>query len=232
MLLFSDLLSHFDIVQCDGKFELVVQIGSDLESKLLLIVVLEELSQLAVETVRDLLQVALSLVDLVVKDANLEVHHGEEKSVGVDVEVLVDKVQAVLLTVVTKDVLLLVRVAELHDFASDKIVHVSSDVDESEAVSRDPKAGHNCLTVLINEFESLFKTILHIVLFEQSLCDGLIDSLAVEVKQVEGVFKSESHLAVVLGPIDVLEVRGEIDSPHNIVGLPVIERDAIFAAKS
>ena len=86
----------------------MIKIGSDLESKLLLVVVLKELGKLSIETIRDLRQVALSLVDLVVKDADLEVHHIEEKSVGVDVEVLVDEVQTVLFTIISKDVLLLV----------------------------------------------------------------------------------------------------------------------------
>ena len=108
LLLLSDLLSYRYIVESDGEFELMIKIGSDLESKLLLVVVLEELSKLSIETIRDLRQVALSLVDLVVKDADLEVHHIEEKSVGVDVEVLVDEVQTVLFTIISKDVLLLV----------------------------------------------------------------------------------------------------------------------------
>jgi len=108
LLLLSDLLSYRYIVESDGEFELMIKIGSDLESKLLLVVVLKELSELSIETIRDLRQVALSLVDLVVKDADLEVHHIEEKSVGVDVEVLVDEVQTVLFTIISKDVLLLV----------------------------------------------------------------------------------------------------------------------------
>lgn len=41
------------MVEADGKLELVVEIWSDLECELLLIVDLQELCQLAVITVRD-----------------------------------------------------------------------------------------------------------------------------------------------------------------------------------
>jgi len=60
--------------------------------------------------------------------------------VGVDVEVLVDEVEAILLAVVAEDVLLLVRVSKLHDFASNEVADAAPDTDKGEAVSGDPEA--------------------------------------------------------------------------------------------
>lgn len=59
---------------------------------------------------------------------------------GVNIKVLVDEVEAILLSVVAEDVLLLVRVSKLHDFASNEVAEAASDTDKGEAVSRDPEA--------------------------------------------------------------------------------------------
>jgi len=60
--------------------------------------------------------------------------------VGVDVEVLVDEVEAILLAVVAEDVLLLVRVSKLHGYASNEVADAGPNTDKGEAVSGDPEA--------------------------------------------------------------------------------------------
>ena len=52
----------------------------------------------------------------------------------VDVQVLIDEVESVLLSIVAQDVLLFVRVPKLHDLASDEVADTAADVDESEAI--------------------------------------------------------------------------------------------------
>jgi len=85
-------------------------------------------------TLRDLRQKTLGLINVSLKDHNLEVHHGQEQSVSIDVEVLVNEVESVLFAIVAKDVLFFVSVAQLHYLASNEVADASSQVDECEAV--------------------------------------------------------------------------------------------------
>ena len=83
---------------------------------------------------RDLGQKSLGLVNISLEDHNLKVHHRQQKSMSVDVKVLVNEVESVLLAIVAKDVLFFVGVAQLHNFASNEVADASSQVNECEAV--------------------------------------------------------------------------------------------------
>jgi len=104
-----------------------------------------------------------------------------------DIEVLVDEVETILLAIVAQNVLLFVRVAQLHDFAADEVADATSEVDESEAVGGDPETGLHRLGVLINELECLLETILAVLLIEHTLSDGLVNGSGVKLQQVDCV---------------------------------------------
>jgi len=82
----------------------------------------------------DLFDERLCLVQVFVQDCSLVGHHGEQKAVSVYIERLVNEVKSILLPVVTKDVVLLVRVTELHYSSTDEVADTASDVHEGEAV--------------------------------------------------------------------------------------------------
>jgi len=117
----------------------------------------------------------------------LEAHHREEESVGVDVQVLVDEVEAVLFAVVAEDVLLFVGVAQFHDLAPDQVADAPSKIDKCEAVWGDPEPALNGLLVFIDEVECFLEPVLTVLLFKDSLGDGLVDGLSIKLEQVESV---------------------------------------------
>lgn len=78
LLLLGDTLSHLHVLEGDRQLELMVQVRRQFESHLFLPVELEELRQLAMVASRDLGQQALSLLYLVLQDADLEAHHREQ----------------------------------------------------------------------------------------------------------------------------------------------------------
>lgn len=117
---------------------------------------------------------------------------------AVDVQVFVDQVQAVLLSIVAQDVVLFVCVTQFHDLASDKVADAASDVDEGEAVGGDPETRLDGLAIFIDEVESIFQSVLHAFLLEDSLSDCLVYHIFIELKQVECLLQSQRHLAVVL----------------------------------
>ena len=57
---------------------------------------------------------------------------------SIDVQVFVNKIETVLFAIISQDVLLLVCIANFHDFTSNEVANTSSDIDECEAVCRNP----------------------------------------------------------------------------------------------
>ena len=58
---------------------------------------------------------------------------------GVDVQILVDKIKAILFAIVAKNVMFFVGIPKLHDLASDQVADAAPHVDEGEAVGGDPE---------------------------------------------------------------------------------------------
>lgn len=54
----------------------------------------------------------------------------------------------------------------------------------------------------------------------------------VEVKQIEGVFKTQNHFGTVLRPEHIFEVRAQVNASDYVKVVPVIESDKILAANS
>ena len=81
--------------------------------------------------------------------------------------------------------MLFVGISKFHYFATNQVANASSDIYESEAISRDPKAWLYSLGIFVNKSESLLKPILHVSLLKQSLRDRLFNRSLVEFKQVE-----------------------------------------------
>ena len=71
------------------------------------------------EALWDLWQQLLSLLDFILQDAHLKVHHRQQQTVSVYVQMLIDQVESVLLSVIAKNVLLFVCISKLHDFTAD-----------------------------------------------------------------------------------------------------------------
>ena len=63
------------MIKSDGQLEFVVQVRSDLEGKLLLVIEFKELCQLSMEALWDTGNERLSSLDLIAEDTCLEVHH-------------------------------------------------------------------------------------------------------------------------------------------------------------
>ena len=99
---------------------------------------------------------------------------------SIDVQVLINQVEPILAAVIAQDVVLLVRISELQDLAADQVADATPDVDEGEAVARDPQARLDSLRVFVHEVESLFKSVVHILLLEDSLGDSLVHSRCIE----------------------------------------------------
>ena len=57
---------------------------------------------------------------------------------GIDVQVLINQVEPVLAAVIAQNVVLLVCISEFQDLATDQVADATPDVDEGEAVTRDP----------------------------------------------------------------------------------------------
>ena len=71
---------------------------------------------------------------MLIEHTDLEIHHRKKESVSVNIQVLIDQVKSVLLAVITKNVVLLISVAQLHDLATNQIRNRPSNVDKSEAI--------------------------------------------------------------------------------------------------
>ena len=99
---------------------------------------------------------------------------------GIDVQVLINQVEPILAAVIAQDVVLLVRISKLQDLAADQVADATPDVDEGEAVAGDPQARLDSLRVFVHEVESLFKSVVHIFLLEDSLGDCLVHSCCIE----------------------------------------------------
>lgn len=183
------------------------------------------------ERLWDAWDLALCFLNLVIQNAGLEVHHWKKQAVSINVQVLVNKIETVLLAIVAEEVLLFVCVAKLHDLATNEVADAASNVDECEAICRNPQAGLYSLVVLIHEVKSFFESIVHIFLLQETLGNGLVNNCTIELKQVECVFESQCDFAVIFRPEYVLQVWGKIYSPHDIIGLPVIESNILLASK-
>ena len=57
---------------------------------------------------------------------------------SIDVQVLINQVEPVLAAVIAQNVVLLVCISEFQDLATDQVADATPDVDEGEAVTRDP----------------------------------------------------------------------------------------------
>ena len=87
----------------------------------------------------------------------------------IDVQVLINQVESVLSAVIAQNVVLLVCISKLQDLATDQVADATPDVDEGEAVARDPQARLDSLRVFVHEVEGLFESVVHIFLLEDSL---------------------------------------------------------------
>lgn len=104
----------------------MLKIWRYLESQLALSVNFEEFRKFTVIAFRYLRKELLRSVNLTFKHTYLETHHGKEKPVSVDIEVLVYKIEAILFAIIAKNVMFAVCVAKLDDFAADKVADASS----------------------------------------------------------------------------------------------------------
>ena len=99
---------------------------------------------------------------------------------SIDVQVLINQVKPILAAVIAQDVVLLVRISKLQDLATDQVADATPDVDEDEAVAGDPRARLDSLRVFVHKVESLFKSVVHIFLLEDTLGDSLVHSRCIE----------------------------------------------------
>jgi len=55
--------------------------------------------------------------------------------VGINVQILVNKIETILLSIIAKNVMLLVCITKFHDFTSNEITETTSDIGESETIA-------------------------------------------------------------------------------------------------
>ena len=112
----------------------MVRIRGNLESQLFLSVDFKEFGKFTMEALRNLRQKLLCFLYFILQDADLEVHHRQKQAVGVDIKVLVYKVQSVLLSIVAENVLFFVSISKLHNFATNEIADAAANINEGKAV--------------------------------------------------------------------------------------------------
>lgn len=54
---------------------------------------------------------------------------------SINVQILVNKIEAILLSIIAENVMLLVCITKLHDFTSNEVAEATSDIGESETIA-------------------------------------------------------------------------------------------------
>ena len=80
-----------------------------------------------------------------------------------DIQTFVDQVQSVLLAIVPQNMLLLVSITKLDNFASNQVADMALCICEGKAIRAHPVTRVDCLLILINKVKCLLKAILKLI---------------------------------------------------------------------